>query len=372
MTSATVPPSFAALLHDFFLRHLMSEKGASSRTVEAYRDAFRLLLNYTEKRLKKQPVEVTLADLSPALLLGFLDSLEKERGNSVRTRNARLAALKSFLRYAAARDVTSLPIVQSSLAIPVKRCDKPLLGFLSRDELQAVLTACNRGTWSGERDYVLLSVAYNTGARVSELVGLKVGDVEFVRGSSVRILGKGRKLRQVPLWKNTAALLRGWLGHISNRPADPVFPNRWGRPMTRSAVEKRLRVIVEAASTTCPSLAGRRISPHTLRHTTAMHMLQAGVDVTTLALWLGHADLATTHAYVEADLAMKEKALQKLQPPGQRQRRFRAGDRLLAFLDGLAGQANTASIMRSCQPRDRDQSIGNYAPRALREVPSSA
>jgi integrase/recombinase XerD len=350
MTATSVQPGFAGLLHDFFLRHLMVEKGASSRTVEAYRDAFRLLLSYAEKRLKKQPVEVELADLNPTLLLGFLDSLEKERGNSVRTRNARLAALKSFLRYAAARDVTSLPVVQPSLAIPVKRCDKPLLGFLSRDELQAVLGACNRGTWSGERDYVLLSVAYNTGARVSELVGLKVEDVELVRGASVRILGKGRKLRQVPLWKGTAALLRTWLDRTGKHSDDPLFPNRWGRPMTRSAVAKRLRLVVEAASATCPSLAGRRISPHTLRHTTAMHMLQAGVDVTTLALWLGHADPATTHAYVEADLTMKEKALQKLLPPGHRRRRFRAGDRLLAFLDGLATHADTGSIMRSCQP----------------------
>jgi site-specific recombinase XerD len=350
MTRTSLRPSFAVLLHDFFLRHLMVEKGASSCTVEVYRDAFRLLLAYAEKRLKKQPVDLELADLNPPLLLGFLDSLEKERGNSVRTRNARLAALKSFLRYAGSRDVTSLPDLQPSLAIPVKRCDRPLLGFLSRDELEAVLAACNRGTWSGERDYVLLSVAYNTGARVSELVGLKIEDVELVRGTSVRILGKGRKLRQVPLWKSTAALLRSWLDRIGKDSDGPVFPNRWGRSLTRSAVEKRLRLAVKAASATCPSLEGRRISPHTLRHTTAMHMLQAGVDVTTLALWLGHADPATTHSYVEADLTMKEKALQKLQPPGYHQRRFRPGDRLLAFLDGLASRTDLGSIMRSCQP----------------------
>jgi len=176
--------------------------------------------------------------------------------------------------------------------------------------------------------------------------------VELVRGTSVRILGKGRKLRQVPLWRGTAALLRSWLDRIGKDSGDPVFPNRWGRPMTRSAVEKRLRLVVRAASATCPSLAGRRISPHTMRHTTAMHMLQAGVDVTTLALWLGHADPATTHGYVEADLAMKEKALQKLEPPGHRRRRFRAGDRLLTFLEGLTGRTDSGSgsIMRSCQP----------------------
>ena len=349
MTSS-LRPGFAVLLHDFFLRHLMVEKGASSRTVEAYRDAFRLLLSYAEKRLKKLPVEVEMADLNPDLLLGFLDSLEKARGNSVRTRNARLAAVKSFLRYASMRDVTALPVIQPSLAIPMKRCDKPLLGFLSRDELQAVLGACNRGTWSGERDYVLLSVAYNTGARVSELVGLKVEDVELVQGAHIRILGKGRKLRQVPLWKGTAALVRSWLDRTGKHPHDPLFPNRWSRPMSRSAVEKRLRLAAVAATTTCPSLAGRRISPHTLRHTTAMHMLQAGVDVTTLALWLGHADPATTHGYVEADLVMKEKALLKLQPPGHRRRRFRASDRLLSFLDGLTASAKASRIMRRTTP----------------------
>jgi integrase/recombinase XerD len=347
--TTNVRPGFAALLHDFFLRHLMVEKGASARTVEAYRDAFRLLLSYIEKRLKKQPVALQLADLTPALLLGFLDSLEKERGNSVRTRNARLAALKSFLRYAAGRDVTSLPVLQPSLAIPVKRYDKPLLGYLSRDELQAVLTSCKRDTWSGERDYVLLSVAYNTGARVSELVGLKLEDVELVQGANVRILGKGRKLRQVPLWKGTAALVRTWLDRADKHPHAPLFPNRWGRPMSRSAVEKRLRLAVDAATTVCPSLAGRRISPHTLRHTTAMHMLQAGVDVTTLALWLGHADPATTHGYVEADLAMKEKALLKLQPPRHRRHRFQADDRLLVFLGSLT-TASRGPIMRRSQP----------------------
>jgi site-specific recombinase XerD len=347
--TTNVRPGFAALLHDFFLRHLMVERGASARTVEAYRDAFRLLLSYAETRLKKPPVEIELADLTPALLLGFLDSLEKERGNSVRTRNARLAALKSFLRYATLRDVTSLPVLQPSLAIPVKRYDKPLLGFLSRDELQAVLATCDRGTWSGERDYVLLSVTYNTGARVSEVVGLKLEDVELVHGAHIRILGKGRKLRQVPLWKGTAALVRTWLARTGAHPHDPLFPNRWGRPMTRSAVEKRLRLAVRAAVAGCPSLAGRRISPHTLRHTTAMHMLQAGVDVSTLALWLGHADPATTHAYVEADLVMKEKALLKLQPPGHRRHRFQAADRLLAFLDGLAASARGAPIMGRSQ-----------------------
>lgn len=334
-TSASLSPPFPVLVRDFFERHLIAQKGVSPRTVEAYRDALRLLFAYTTKNLKKKPVEVTLTDLDALVLLRFLESLEKDRGNSVRTRNARLAALKSFLRYAASRDIAALPVLQRSLAIPTKRYDKPLLGFLSRVEIDALLSICDRGTWSGERDYVLLSLAYNTGARVSELVGLKIDDVDLVRTTSVRIVGKGRKLRQVPLWKNTAAVLRSWIERVPRAGADPVFPNRWGKPLTRSGVAKRLHSIVNRASAGCPSLAGRRISPHTVRHTTAMHLLQSGVDITSLALWLGHASPTTTHGYVEADLSMKEKALRMLEAPSRRPTRFRPGDRLLAFLEGL-------------------------------------
>jgi integrase/recombinase XerD len=334
-TTATLPPGFPVLLRDFFVRYLTAQKGVSPRTVEAYRDAFRLLLAYARKHIRKQAVELTLDDLDAPFLLRFLDSLEKERGNSVRTRNARLAALKSFLRYAASRDMVALPVLQRSVAIPTKRCDKPLLGFLSRDEMEALLAVCDRGTWSGERDYVLLSVAYNTGARVSELVGLNIGDVDIARAMAVRIVGKGRKLRAVPLWKNTAALLRAWIRRLQRPDGDPVFPNRWNERLTRSGVSKRLQTIAKSAVAVCPSLARRRISPHTLRHTTAMHMLQAGVDITSLALWLGHASPTTTHGYVEADLGMKEKALKKLAPPSRHPTHFRPGDRLLAFLEGL-------------------------------------
>ena len=326
---------FATLLQDFFLRHLTAEKRVSPRTIESYRDTFRLLLRHAKKQLRREPVDLTLGDLDAPLLLGFLDSLENERGNSIRTRNTRLAAVKSFLRYAASREVTSLPVLQRSLAIPTKRCDKPVLGYLSRDEMDAVLEACDRSSWSGERDYVLLSLAYNTGARVSELIALKIEDVDVVRSPAVRIMGKGRKLRTVPLWKETARLLRQWIDRLREPDDAPVFPNRWRRPMTRSGVEKRLRTIVVAASKKCPSLAGRSISPHTLRHSTAMHMLQGGVDIVSLALWLGHSSPTTTHGYVEADLAMKERALQKVLPPDQPAQRFRADDRLLAFLDTL-------------------------------------
>ena len=328
-------PTFASLLQDFFLQHLRSQKGASPRTIESYRDTFRLLLAYAQKRLKRSPVDLRLCDLDAPLLLGFLDHLEKDRGNSVRTRNVRLTAVRSFLHYAALREVTQLPVLQRSLSIPMKRYDKPMLGFLSREEMEAVLDAPDRSTWSGARDHVLLSVLYNTGARVSEIIGLNVDDVDLDRGRSIRVLAKGRKLRSIPLWKSTAVLLKSWLERRVAGSRDPVFPNRRGERMTRSGVEKRLRVAIRSSTAKCPSLARRRISPHTLRHTTAMHLLQAGVDLSSIALWLGHVNPSTTHAYVEADLAMKERTLQKIAPPTTRSRRFHATDQLLAFLDRL-------------------------------------
>jgi len=329
------PRTFPVLLREFFLQYLGHQKNASPRTIEAYRDTFRLLLAYAKRVLKKSPVEIVLGDLNAPFLLGFLDHLERERRNCIRTRNARLTALRSFLRYASCRDVTELPSLQQSLAIPMKRHNKPMLGFLSRGEIEAVLAAPDRSTWSGHRDFVLMSVAYNTGARVSELVGLNVEDVDPERGRWIRVLGKGRKLRQVPLWKSTAKVLRQWLDRCGGSPRDPVFPNRRGQRLTRSGVEKRLRAAVRRASLKCPQLANRRVSPHTLRHTTAMHLLQAGVDLNSIALWLGHASPSTTHAYVEADLTMKERTLRKLEQPSTRAHRFHATDRLLSFLDGL-------------------------------------
>ena len=234
LDAATLSPPFPSLVRDFFLRYLTAEKGVSPRTVEAYRDALRLLFAFTARALKKQPDDLTVADLDAPVILRFLESLEKDRGNSARTRNARLAAIKSFLRYAGSRDLAVLPVVQRSLAIPTKRYDQPLLGFLSRSEVDALLDVCVRSTWSGERDYVLLSLAYNTGARVSEsAVGLTIADIDLARTMSVRILGKGRKLRQVPLWKANAVLLGRWIERLHKSGDYPVFPNRWGG---RSAV----------------------------------------------------------------------------------------------------------------------------------------
>lgn len=327
---------FPSLLQDFFCQRLIGQRNVTARTVAAYRDAFRLLLRYAESRLHRPPTAVTLADLDAPLILGFLDHLEKERGNCARSRNLRLVAIRSFLRYASYRDPTALPTVQRALAIPMKRFDRQLLGFLSHPEMEAILDAPDRSTWSGQRDHVMLTTLYNTGARVSEIVGLRVADLDPGAGSgaSVRIRGKGRKERVTPLWRSTAKLLSDWLDRVSRDPGAPLFPNRHGRPLSRSGVEQRLRAAVTIAEERCPSLRGRSISPHTVRHTTAMHLLQSGVDLTVIALWLGHESPATTHRYIEADLAMKERALKSLQEPPARHLRFRATDRRLSFLDG--------------------------------------
>jgi len=328
-------PTFPTLLQNFFRQRLIAQRQASVRTVESYRDTFRLFLRHAEARLKKPASELTLADLDAPLILGFLDHLESERRNCARTRNARLAALRSFLRYAAFQHPAELLAIQRSLAIPTKRFDRPLLGFLTRDEMEAILAAPDLSTWSGQRDHVLLCTLYNTGARVSEIIAVRVGDVALDQGPSIHLHGKGRKERVIPLWKTTSRRLKEWLPRIDGGIEAPLFPNGGGRPLSRSGVETRLQAAVARAATGCPSLTKRRISPHTLRHTTAMHLLQSGVDLSVIALWLGHESPQTTHQYLEADLAMKEQALGKLQDPPDRAVRFKANDRLLTFLDGL-------------------------------------
>lgn len=331
------PPSFEfpAMLQDYFVKRLVAQCASSKETVASYRDAFEILLRFAEGRTGRAASALRFADLDAPLVLVFLEHLEKERGNSPRTRNLRLAAIRSFMRYASMREPSILPIAQRVLAIPAKRFDRPVLGFLTSEEMKALLAAPDRSTWSGRRDAALFSVLYNTGARVSEITALRVGDVLIERETAVLLHGKGRKERTVPLWKNTAALLRTWLDEIGRSPDTAVFPNRAGERMSRAGVEHRLSVAVAAATKKCPSLDGRRVSPHTIRHSTAMRFLQSGVDITVIALWLGHASPATTHNYVEADLEMKETALRRVADPSPAPGRFRATDKLLGFLRGL-------------------------------------
>lgn len=335
MNRRPLPSSFAAILQDFFCRYLIDQRNLSMETVASYRDTFRLLLNFIHDRRDIEPADLTLPDLNASLVLEFLRYLEQERGNLVRTRNVRLAAIRSFIKYAALRDPALLADAQALLAIPLKRADRRIVGYLSRTEMEAILRAPDPATWSGRRDRVMFAVFYNTGARVSEVTGLQVADVEFDRSRSIRLHGKGRKERVIPIWKATARQLREWLQVQGATANSPVFPNRRGRRMTRAGVEYRLRQAVRTAAQTCPSLVERNVSPHMLRHTTAMHLLQSGVAPTVIALWLGHESPATTHIYVEADLAMKERALARLHELPDQPVRYSPPDDLLAFLESL-------------------------------------
>jgi len=335
MSRPSPAPGFPTLLQEFFCQHLLNQRNVSSQTIASYRDTFRLLLQYVDSRQNTKPVDVTLGNLNAPCILAFLDYLEKERRNCIRSRNARLAAIRSFFRYAAAKDPASLPTIQRVLAIPMKRFERPLLGFLSAQEIQAILEAPSVASFSGRRDRVLFALMYNTGARVSEMAALQVSDAVLGRCPCVRLHGKGRKERTVPLWQNTARQLKQWVSRINPKPDSPLLPNAHGQHLTRSGIESRLREAVRIARSKEPSLKTRRISPHTLRHTTAMHLLQSGVDMTVIALWLGHESPATTHLYVEADLTLKERALSKLDEPTAKPIRYRANDKLLRFLESL-------------------------------------
>ena len=336
MKSSTSPEGqFAKLVEDFFLERLIRQRNSSPQTVAAYRDCFRLLFEFVRDQRNKPPDRLVLADLDAPLVLAFLDHLEKDRKNSIRSRNARLAALRSFLHFAALKQPESLAQIHRTLAIPIKRCSRPLVGFMSREEVQAIIDAPDSSTWAGQRDQVLWATLYNTGARVSEAIGIKVVDVVLEGSTSVHLHGKGRKDRLVPIWPATAIRIRRWLARIDETPGKPLFPAAGGAPLTRSAVTDRLKRATKIASRKCASLAGRKISPHTFRHATAMHMLQSGVDITLIALWLGHESPATTHIYVEADMKMKEAALKVVTPPTLQQVRYQPPKGLLGFLQSL-------------------------------------
>jgi site-specific recombinase XerD len=332
---AVLPPSFPALVQAFFAEHLTQQRALSPRTVAAYRDAFMLFLGFAQTQIGKSPAALCLADITPELILAFLDHLEQQRHNAVRSRNARLAALRAFLKFAAHRDVSSLHVIEQSLGIPMKRFEQPRLGFLTREEMLAVIGAPG-SSWISQRDHLLLGLLYNTGARVSEVVGVRVADVVLDGAASVHLHGKGRKLRSVPLWRSTVREIRAWLRLNPQLVAgSALLPNRDGHAMTRSNVTQRLDLAVRSAAKLNSEILRHHISPHTIRHTTAMHLLQSGVDISVIALWLGHESPTTTHMYVEADLAMKERALARLQEPEAKVPRYRASDSLIAFLKTL-------------------------------------
>lgn len=327
--------SLAPLLEAFFTDRLMLQRRASPHTISAYRDTFRLLLGFARQQLGKEPSTLDLQDLDAPLIGSFLESLEKERGNGVRSRNARLAAIHSFFRYLAMRAPDHSAVIQRVLAIPHKRFDRTLVSFLTPPEFQALLAAPDSQTWSGRRDHALLVLAVQTGLRVSELIQLNDQDVHLDTGPHVRCSGKGRKERCTPLTAQTTAVLRQWLRIRGGQLGDPLFPSRRRARLSRDAVEKLVAKHATRAASMCPSLAKKHISPHTLRHTAAMQLLQAGVDRSVIALWLGHESIETTEIYLHADLKMKERALALTAPLPTAAQRYRPTDALLAFLNGL-------------------------------------
>ena len=325
----------APALEAFFTDRLLCQQRVSANTIASYRDTFRLLLTFMQQKTGTRPARLELTQLDAPTLGAFLEHLETERGNSARTRNVRLAAVHSFFNYCALRHPEHAALIARVLAIPAKRSEKRIVTFLSPDEIKVLLRSPDRSTWAGRRDHALLLTAVQTGLRVSELLALTCADVQLGTGAYLRTLGKGRKERVTPLTSQTVAVLRVWMRERAGQPADPLFPTRNGRPLTRDAVERRLAKHLQAAQRNCPTLRSKRVSMHVLRHTAAMMLLTAGVDTSTIALWLGHEQERTTHIYLHADLALKQRALDRTTPQDGRPGRYRAPDRLLAFLASL-------------------------------------
>jgi integrase/recombinase XerD len=326
----------APSLEAFFTERLIGQRRVSPHTIASYRDTFSLLLAFAQHRTGKPPSRLKLEDLDAPLISAFLDHLEQQRGNSIPTRNARLAAVHSLFRFAALRHPEHAALIARVLAIPPKRANKPLVTFLTDPEVDALLAAPDRSRWIGRRDHALLVLAIQAGLRVSELVGLQRRDISLGRGPHLRCEGKGRKERVTPLTRQTVAILRAWLAEQRGEPDDPLFPaSHHGGPLSRDAVERLLTKYAAIAQRDCPSLKAQHLSPHTLRHTCAMRLLHAGVDRTVIALWLGHETTRTTDMYLHADLALKEQALARTTPPNTRAGRYHPPDSLLAFLASL-------------------------------------
>ncbi len=325
----------APILEGFFTDKLLRQRQASPHTITAYRDTCRLLLHFAWRTTGIQPTRLDITDLGAPLIGAFLKHLQTERANTVATRNARLAAIHSLFRYAALQAPEHAALISRVLAIPPTRNDRAIVSFLTADEIDALLAAPDRATWHGRRDHALLLLACQTGLRVSELTRLTRADIHLGAGPAVRCHGKGRKDRATPLTKQTVTALRAWLDEHNAEPTDPLFPTHTGHRLSHDAVERLVAKHSTTAAATCPTIAPKNVTPHTLRHSTAMALLHAGVDTSVIALWLGHEDPESTQAYLHADMSIKEQALARVQPPHTRPGRYHAPDTLLAFLDNL-------------------------------------
>jgi site-specific recombinase XerD len=327
--------ALAPTLQAFFTDRLVRQREASPHTLAAYRDTMRLLLRFAADRRRVEPSKLEVSDLDAAVISAFLDHREHDCQNSIRTRNARLAAIRSLFRFAALRHPEHAAVIARVLAIPPKRFERRLVTFLSDAEVDALLAAPNRSTWTGRRDHALLALAVQTGLRASELIALRKTDIHLGVGPHVSCLGKGRKQRITPLTAAVVAVLRCWLDERTGHETDPVFATRPGKLLSRDALERRLRVYGAIAVQACPSLRQKTMTLHVLRHTAAMRLLHAGVDTAVIALWLGHEQVETTQIYLHADLALKERALERTTPLHTIPGRYRPSDALLAFLQAL-------------------------------------
>jgi integrase/recombinase XerD len=330
-----ISASFPALLQSFFTERLLRQREASPHTIAGYRDSFRLLLRFAVERLGKAPSDLLLADLDAPFIGAFLEHLETRRGNTARTRNARLAAIHSFFEYVALNEPAHALACQRVLAIPSKRHERKPVEFLTRTEIEALLRAPDASTWIGRRDRTLLLVAIQTGLRVSELIGLRGQHVILGTGAHLRCHGKGRKQRCTPLRQDAATMLAAWIRERRSPSEAPLFPGIRGGALSRDAVERLVAKHVATAQQYCPSLRSKRVTPHVLRHTAAMELLQNGVDRSVIALWLGHESVETTQIYLHADLRLKEQALARTTPLGATPGRYQPTDQLLAFLESL-------------------------------------
>lgn len=327
--------SFSALLERFFTRRLMQQRRASPHTISSYRDSFSLLLRFAKEKLGKPPSKLAFEQIDAPLIVAFLNEMETERGITARSRNLRLTAIRSFFRYAAFEVPDHANQIQRVLAIPNQRFTRNQIGFLTRPEVEALLAAPDPHTWSGRRDHAMFLVAVQCGLRVSELTGVRRGAVTLGTGANILVMGKGRRERVIPLTKQTVAVLKAWFREIPDEAGAIVFPSVRGDPLSADGVQYLLAKHITAASTSCPSLQKRRVTPHMLRHTNAMEMLQAGMDRSVIALWLGHESVETTQIYLDANMEMKEQALAKTAPPEGKPGRYRPDDQLMEFLKGL-------------------------------------
>jgi integrase/recombinase XerD len=327
--------ALAPTLQAFFTDRLAGQRGASPHTIAGYRDTWRLLLRFAAQRTGRSPCRLDITDLDAPLIAAFLDHLEQGRGNSPRTRNNRLAAIRSLFAWAALRHPEHAATIGRVLAITPKRHQRNLVTYLTSGETDALAAACDKRTWTGRRDHALIVLAAQAGLRISELAALTIADVILGTGAHVHTVGKGRKERRTPLLPATVAVLRAWLAERRGAPSDPLFPTSTGRPLSRDAIERRITLHASTAAHTCPSLRSKHVTAHTLRHSCAMNLLQAGNDIAVIALWLGHEQVSTTSIYLHADMSLKERAIARATPPKATPGRYRAPDHLLAFLEAL-------------------------------------